>query len=121
MGVCNPADLLATPGSFSATMTSGKKQTITVPFKEATGSLMYLVLSTKPDIAFVVIQILQFCENPQQAHWNAVRRIFAYLKGTRNRGLRYGPSITTPTGYSDSDYGGAQRFSFPFCQGATRS
>jgi hypothetical protein len=105
MDGCNPVDLPATPGSFLSKYSNPEKA-IKVPFKEATGSLMYLMLSTRPDIAFAVNQISQFCENPQQAHWNAVRRIFSYLQGTRNYGLRYGPSITIPTGYSDSDYAG---------------
>jgi hypothetical protein len=105
MDGCNPVDLPATPGSFLSKYSNPEKA-IKVPFKEATGSLMYLMLSTRPDIAFAVNKISQFCENPQQAHWNAVRRIFSYLQGTRNYGLRYGPSITIPTGYSDSDYAG---------------
>ena len=67
---------------------------------------MYLMLSTRPDIAFAVNQISQFCENPQPAHWAAVKRIFSYLQGTRDYGLRFGPSISVPIGYTDSDYAG---------------
>ena len=67
---------------------------------------MYLMLSTRPDIAFAVNQISQFCENPQPAHWTAVKRIFSYVQGTRDYGLRFGPSISVPIGYTDSDYAG---------------
>jgi hypothetical protein len=51
---------------------------------------MYLMLSSRPDIAFALNQASQFCENPQAAHWAAVKKIFLYLQGTKNYGLLYG-------------------------------
>jgi hypothetical protein len=57
-------------------------------------------------MAFAVNQISQFCENPQPAHWAAVKKIFSYLQGLRDYGLRFGPSISAPIGYTDSDYAG---------------
>jgi hypothetical protein len=105
MSGCNPVSLPATPGAFLNKEENSEK-TVKVPFKEATGSLMYLMLSTRPDIAFAVNQISKFCENPQPAHWAAVKRIFSYLQGTRDYGLRFGPSISVPIKYTDSDYAG---------------
>ena len=54
------------------------------------GSLMYLAISTRPDIAFSVNKLAQFTSNPKTMHWTAVKRIFRYLKGTRDFALTYG-------------------------------
>lgn len=47
--------------------------------------------------------------NPGKEHWNAVKWIFRYLKGTTNLGLVFDKNSTTSTnvvGFIDSDYGG---------------
>ena len=77
-------------------------------YQEAVGSLMFLMVSTRPDIAFAVGQVSQFCQDPQQAHWKAVKRIMAYLRGTCNYGIIYGGADTSNclTIYSDADYAG---------------
>jgi len=54
------------------------------------GSLMYLAIGTRPDIAYSVQRLAQFTQNPKPAHWTAVKRIFRYLKGTRTLGITYG-------------------------------
>ena len=50
---------------------------------------MYLAIATRPDIAFAVNQAAKFCENPGRRHWAAVKRIFAYLRGTQAQGLDF--------------------------------
>ena len=59
-------------------------------YAQLIGSLMYLAIGTRPDIAFAVNKLAQFSSNPKQEHWTAVKRIFRYLKGTRTRALTYG-------------------------------
>jgi hypothetical protein len=61
-----------------------------IPYREAVGSLMYAVMGTRPDIAFATSTVAQFLENPGWAHWEAVKKIFRYLKGTRGLSLVYG-------------------------------
>ena len=106
MDGCNPVSIPATPGSFSDKRSEKDDEVVHVPFKEAVGSLMYLMLSSRPDIAFAVNQVSRFVEQPKKAHWSAVKRIFAYLKGTVDYGIRFGPSSVAPVGFSDSDYAG---------------
>ena len=98
---CLPKNLPADPGARLQ-----KKTDENFPYREAVGSLMYLGLASRPDISFAVGQISQFCENPGTIHWTAVRRIFSYLKGTMNYGIRYGPSKDGLIGYCDSDFAG---------------
>ncbi len=65
MDGCHPVSLPATHGAF-LNKEENIKKTIQVPFKEATGSLMYLMLSSRPDIAFALNQASQFCETHKQ-------------------------------------------------------
>lgn len=85
----------------------GKIDMSTVPYREAVGLLLYLATTTRPDFAFAVCQVAKFCQDPQPAQWNAVKRIFAYLKGTCKFGLWLGGRRNAGAiGYTDSDYAG---------------
>ena len=55
-------------------------------------SLMYLAITTRPDIAYAINKLAQFTSAPKLKHWTAVKRIFRYLKGTKNYKLTYGGS-----------------------------
>ena len=83
-----------------------------VPYRQAVGSLMYLMICTRPDIAAAVQTVFRFAKNPAPAHWSAVLRIFAYLQKTKNYGLKFkrdGQMESLKlTGFTDSDWGGCQ-------------
>ena len=64
-----------------------------IPYREAIGSLLWLVAGTRPDIAFAVQTLARFCANPRMKHWRAVLRIFRYLHWTINFGLLYRSSF----------------------------
>jgi hypothetical protein len=57
---------------------------------------MYTSLGTRPDITY-------FSKNPGEAHWEAVKRIFRYLKGTKEFWLTYGRPQKELKGYADAD------------------
>lgn len=87
-------------------------QMLQIPYKQALGSLQYLVTYTRWDIAFAVNHLAHFMQNPAPIHWLGVKRIFRYLNGSRSQGLIYS-SIThsdiTPHqlhGWSDADWAG---------------
>lgn len=76
-----------------------------VPYASAVGSLMYAMMCTRPDFAQAVSMVSRFMSQPSREHWQAVKRIFRYLRGTYDIGLVYGDSENCVlTGYSDSDY-----------------
>jgi len=87
-----------------------KEEMQQVPYREAVGSLMYVTTTFRPDIAYAVSQVAQFCENPGRPHWTAVKRIMAYLKGTLNHGIVFGKKEEEEAlqlyGYTDADYAG---------------
>lgn len=78
------------------------------PFREAVGSLMFAATCTRPDVAFAVNQVAQFSTNPAKAHWEEVKRILSYLRGTITSGICYGgvQERNMLLTYSDSDYAG---------------
>jgi hypothetical protein len=78
-----------------------------IPYREAIGSLMYAAIATRPDIAFAVSTLSQFLDNPGRIHWEAVKRIFRYLAGTKDYSLTYGNERHHLTGFTDAD-GAAQ-------------
>nr|KAJ0188413.1 hypothetical protein LSAT_V11C900476130 [Lactuca sativa] len=64
-------------------------------YSKAIGSLMYAMTSTRLDISFVVGKLSRYTSNPSAQHWQAVNRVFKYLKGTMDYGLSYlgNPSV----------------------------
>ena len=79
-----------------------------IPYREAVGSLMYLAVGTRPDIAFAVSTVSQALDKPTEADWQKVKHILKYLKGTSQIGIVYqaGHQTGVLTTYSDADYAG---------------
>lgn len=79
------------------------------PYQEAIGSMMYAAQLTRPDICFALTLLSRFNKNPGHAHWQAVKRVFRYLKGTINRKLVFrGNADSELIGYCDADHAGNQ-------------
>ena len=74
-----------------------------IPYHEAVGSLMYATLGTRPDICFSVQSVSRFNNKPGLSHWEAVKRVFRYLKGTRELWLGYRGKAKELLGYVDAD------------------
>jgi hypothetical protein len=80
-----------------------------VPYSSAVGSIMYAMVCTRPDISQAVSVVSRYMANPGKVHWQAVKWILRYLRGTTNVGLVYdrGSDINSSViGYVDSDYAG---------------
>ena len=78
-----------------------------VPYRELVGSLMWLSVTTRPDIAFAVSAVSRFLDRPTKEHWNAAKRILRYVKKTKNVSLTYTCSGQLEfTAFSDSDWAG---------------
>ena len=73
-------------------------------YQSTVGSLMYLAVSTRPDIAFAVNSVARFNSNPQSDHWKALKRVLRYLKGANNVGILYRQDGSDKCiGFSDAD------------------
>jgi len=51
-----------------------------VPYASTIGSLMYAIICTRPDIAFVVEMLDIYQNNPSMAHWKISKRVIRYLQ-----------------------------------------
>ena len=60
-----------------------------VPYLSAIGALMYLANCTRPDIAFSVNLLARYSSAPTLRHWNRVKHLLRYLRGTSDIGLFY--------------------------------
>ncbi|XP_074309422.1 secreted RxLR effector protein 161-like [Silene latifolia] len=93
--------------AFSPKSAEEKEYMSRVPYSSAVGSLMYAMVCTRPDLAQSVSVVSRFMGDPGKEHWQAVKRIFRYLKGTSDVGLIYGGDREClVSGYSVSDYAG---------------
>jgi len=63
-----------------------------VPYRETIGSLTQLCRLTRPDISFAVAVASRYLANPGKSHWNLVKRILRYLKGTCDWTFHIAPS-----------------------------
>lgn len=101
-----PADTHSRPTlSMSPKDILEKKKMESVPYRELIGSLSYAANCTRPDISYAVNRLAQFCSNPGKGHWEAAKRVLAYLAGTSGHGLLFS-SGSSFIGYTDSDFGG---------------
>jgi hypothetical protein len=74
-------------------------------FQTVIGSLLYLMLGTRPDIAFAVTKLAQFAANPSQDHLDKALYICRYLVGTQSYQLTYeGHSGQGLAACADSDW-----------------
>ena len=73
------------------------------PYRQAIGSLMYLAIAMHPNIAFAVLILSCFLNNPRDVHWEAVKCIYRYLKFTKDMSLIYGSDQHDLEGYTDAD------------------
>ncbi|KAG5874320.1 hypothetical protein JTB14_016351 [Gonioctena quinquepunctata] len=61
-------------------------------FWSAVGSLMYLSVCPRgPDITFTVHFVSQAVSKPRYHHWEIVKRILKYIRGTLDYGIVYEP------------------------------
>jgi len=74
-------------------------------FQQIIGSLLYIMLGTRPDIAFAVTKLAQFAANPSKEHLDKAKYILRYLAGIAKYALVYkGASNKGLIAYTDSDY-----------------
>ena len=76
-----------------------------IPYASVIGSLMYVMLCTRPDIALAVSVTSRYQSNPGEEHWIAMKNILKYLKRTKYLFIVFGGSSELGIkGYTDSDF-----------------
>ena len=74
-------------------------------YQQVIGSLLYIMIGTRPDIAYAVTKLAQFAANPSEDHLNRALYICRYLLGTADYALIYnGKGDGGLIAYADSDW-----------------
>ena len=55
-----------------------------IPYASAMGSLMYLMLCTRPNIFFAVGMVSRYQSNLGAKHWTTVKHLLKYLRRMRD-------------------------------------
>ena len=74
-----------------------------VSYALAIGSLIYAMVCTRPDIAHVVGVVSRYMSRPEKQHWEAVKWILRYLRGSTNTCLYFIGASLKLQGYVDAD------------------
>lgn len=82
-----------------------------VPYIQATGALLYLAMCTRPDIAYAVGVLCRFNASPGPKHWQAVKHLLRYVRGTLDYKIEYSADAANSSpspfvAYADADHGG---------------
>lgn len=104
---CNYVSTPMEPGlKISKTDTGKGSKELKKTVREMIGSLMFLMLGTRPDISYAVNYVSRFQENATEEILIILKRIFRYLKGTTKMGLilKRGNDESPLKCYVDSDW-----------------
>ena len=78
-------------------------------YRSLLGKLMFIMVATRPDIAFAVSLLARYMNNPMNIHYQSAINILKYLYGTVNWTVvfkRKSFETYNLVAYSDSDWGG---------------
>lgn len=114
MAACNA---VATPILATLTADGGEKLSTNEHqwYRQLVGKFMYLMTSTRPDLAYTLSRLSKFTSSPSTAHGLAAKHLLKYLRGTSDLGILLGTdqrkSASRATaqavellGYTDADF-----------------
>ena len=104
---CKPVSTPIEPGTKFRKLTADEEVIDESLYQAAVGSLNYAAIATRPDLSVAVGKLSQFMKNPGKEHWIGIKRVFRYIQGTLNYGLKFSYSDSFKLyGYSDADLAG---------------
>lgn len=103
--VTSPMDRRVRLTSYSGQATAGE----ITEYQRLVGCLNYLVVGSRPDLAYAVNIVSKFSCNPSSEHLLAVQKIMKYVSLTQHYAIRYHSEVAgvfQPTAYCDANHGG---------------
>ncbi len=79
-------------------------KSLRISYQSAVRSLMYIMLETRSNIAYSISMINRYVFNLTQTHWQAVKRIFRYLRGTHQMKLMFREALKSLESYTNSNW-----------------
>ncbi|XP_031281789.1 secreted RxLR effector protein 161-like [Pistacia vera] len=79
-----------------------------VPYANVMGSLMYAMIGTRSDLAFVISLLSRYMSNPGMEHWTTLKWMLKYINSSLCVGLEYCKrnSALDLVGFVDADFAG---------------
>ncbi|XP_031285303.1 secreted RxLR effector protein 161-like [Pistacia vera] len=79
-----------------------------VPYANVVGSVMYIMISTMPDLSFAISMLSQFMANPGSEHWPALNWVLRYINNSLDVGLEFYKRHASLdlVGFVDSNFAG---------------
>ncbi|GJQ65682.1 hypothetical protein Trydic_g7768 [Trypoxylus dichotomus] len=105
MADCKPAPTAAVPGT---TCKRDADQNGSSRYQELIGSLMYLAVTSRPDIAHTISVLSQYNMNNFEEDWKATKRLLRYLKGAMDLCLVYSKDGMKLDRFAHADWGNGQ-------------
>ena len=76
-----------------------------ITYASAIESIMYAMISTRPDVSYTLSVTSRYQSDPGESHWTAVKNILKYLRRTKDMFLVYGgEEELIVTGYTDASF-----------------
>lgn len=75
-----------------------------IEYAKIIGSVMFLMNSTRPDIAYAVSRLSRYTHNPAKEHWDALHRLLRYLRGTMDWCLHFCKFPAVLEGFCDANW-----------------
>lgn len=80
-----------------------------IPYSNAVGSIMYMMICTRPDLAYAISVLSRYMSNHGRLHWDALKCVLRYMKGIVDYGLMFEKVDETKggdplKGYVDVDF-----------------
>ena len=69
------------------------------------GSLIYVMIGIRLNIAYAILIISRYSSNPNKAYYRTLIRIFKYLKGIRGIALLYEGNVIEIIGFINVNWG----------------
>jgi hypothetical protein len=101
-----PKSVPLSPGTILTKESGSPLDTEAYPYSSLIGSLLYISITTRPDISHAVGALSRYMTAPTTEHWQAAKGIVRYLLGTSSYGLSYSGQELIPKGYCDADFAG---------------
>lgn len=104
MSECKPISI---PMECRLRLQKGEEsQRTSKPYRELVGCLMYVTLTTRPDLFAAVNYCSQFQSCPTEEHWAHLKRILRYVKGSLDFGLKFEADDAAPVlaAFCDADW-----------------
>ena len=89
MSDCRPMSTPIDVSSKSESFLENSETAKDVSYRHAVGSIMYLMIGTRPDLAFAIRKLSQSLESPLHHHCIVVKRVLRYISSTRDHGILF--------------------------------